>query len=410
VIAALALLLMAQADPQIEKVERLINVNRPLLWMPLKVTLTSASGFSGDVLVTSRFGFSIARGVSLKAGGREQILLPSLGPEEVVAGKTRVKVPGDVVRPEQIIVVDARLPYAGELVSTEKILYQKISAEDLQKTLPRGLLEAADLILVKEGPGTIAPTRADAEKAVASLTEPPAALEAVDRAIWTDAPQSGWVPAKRTWTVFFATTYAFAAFVALAVLAKRFPKFGLACVGGVALLGLAGYRAFPRGQLWVVGQAVVVAPPAGAGQEHRVWFLHAATEIPAAKVDFPRLVKPIFPVTGGTDDPFVLRVEDRGGSIEGLKLPPGRPACFGGGEVHPEPKEPEGQTGAVTVRDGEVQGTGPLGSEFKAWKRFVGRDGRFAMAGRTDRAAGLVQSADLADEHERPPIFIRKLR
>jgi hypothetical protein len=409
--AALALLLVLQGDPQIEKVERLVgNVNRPLLWMPLKVTLSSATDFSGDVLATSRFGFSVARRVVLKAGGREEILLPSIGAEEVVAGKTRFKLPGDFVRPDRIVLVDARLPYAGDLVSTEKILFQKIAAADLEKTLPRGLLEAADLVLVKEGLGTPAPTRADAEKAVASLTETPATLEVVDRFLWTDAPQTGWVPAKKTWTLFFATTYAFAAFVALAVLAKRFPKFGLACVGAVALLGLAGYRLFPRGQLWIVGQAVDVVPAAGAAVEHRVWFLQSVTDIPAAKIDFPRLVKPVFPAMGGADEPFVLRVDDRGSSVEDLRIPAGRPACFGGSELRAAGKEPEGQTGIVTVRDGAVEQSGPLGAEFNAWKRFVGRDGRFALAGRAGRAAGSIQAAELADEHDRPPIFIKRLK
>jgi len=409
--ASFALVLLLQADPQIEKVERLVgNVNRPLLWMPLKVTLTSASDFSGDVVATSRFGFSVARAVKIKAGGREEVLLPSIAAEEVIAGKTRFKLPGDVVNPDRIVLVDARLPYAGDLVSTEKVLYQRIAPGDLEKTLPRGLLEAADLVLVKEGAGTAAPTRGDAEKAVAAVQERPACLEAVDRGMWTQAPQAGWVPAKRTWALFFVTTYAFAAFVALAVVAKRFPKFGFACVGAVAALGIAGYGVFPRGQAWIVGQSAEVVPTAGEGREHRIWFLQCATEIPAAKVDFPRLVKPIFPTMGGTEDPFVLRVDDRGSSVEGLKILPGRPACFGGSEGWARAKDPEALTGAVVVKGGEVEGSGPLSDEFKAWRRFVGREGRFAVVGRSDRAAGLVQSADLADEHERPPIFIRTLK
>jgi hypothetical protein len=402
------LLALQSGDPKIEKVERLLgDVNRPLLWTPLKVTLTSASDFSGDLVARSRFGFSVARAVTLRAGNHETILLPALDPEEVVVGKATAKVPKDFVRPDRIVLVDARLPYAGDLVSTAQVLYQKISAEDLEKTLPRGLLEAADLVLVKEGPGSVAATREEAERAIAALKEHAPSLEAVDGPLWVHAPPSGWVPAKRTWTLFFATMYAFAAFVALAVVAKRFPKFGLACAGAVALLGIVGYWQFPRGQAWVVGQAVTVLPPAGAAQEQRTWFVHSAALIPAASFDFPRLVKPIFPTMAGTDDPFTLRVNDRGCSVEGLKLLPGRPACFGGGEgvAASEPSGPAALT--VLVKGGEAEGLAARSEEFQVWKRFVGREGRLTVAAGSDRPAARVKSADLADEHERPPIFIR---
>jgi hypothetical protein len=67
-------------------------------------------------------------------------------------------------------------------------------------------------------------------------------------------------------------------------------------------------------------------------------------------------------------------------------------------------------THVVTVRNGEVEGGGPVGEDFKAWRRFVGRDGRFGISGGADRPAARVMSADLADEHDRPPIFIRALK
>ena len=51
------------------------------------------------------------------------------------------------------------------------------------------------------------------------------------------------MPPKKDWALYFATVYAFSAFVALAVTARRFPKFGLACVGAVSVLGMAGYAA-----------------------------------------------------------------------------------------------------------------------------------------------------------------------
>src|SRR5262249_52392505 len=156
---------------------------------------------------------------------------------------------------------------------------------------------------------------------------------------------------------------------------------------------------------------VNVIPAVGPAQEHRIWFVQSAAEIAAANLDFPRLVKPIFPSIGGTEDPFTIRVDDRGSSVEGLKLRTGRAACFGGQEASAAVKEPEGLHGAVVVRAGEVEGNGPVSEDFKAWKRFVGRDGRFGLAGLNDMPSGRVRSPDhLADEHERPPIFIRKVK
>jgi hypothetical protein len=434
-IAALALLLALQGDPRIEKVERLVgNVNRPLLWTPLKVTLTSASDFSGDVVARSGFGFSVARGVKIKAGGSEVVLLPAIDPAEVAAGKSTYRMPRAFVRPDLIVLVDARLPYAGDLVTTEKILYQRIAPEDLEKTMSRGLLEAADLILVREpmGTGIVAATREEAEKAVAAAREHPPALEVVDRAIWPLAPQQSWVPTKKDWALYFVTVYAFAAFVALAVLAKRFPRFGLASVAGVAVLGIAGYWVFPRSQMWIVGQAVEVVPPAGEAREHRLWFLQSALEVTAAEINFPRLVKPVFASMAGTDDSFTIRVGEKGCAVEGLRLLPGRPACFGGAEpgaasLRLTDRVTRPLNGAVLASGARMrfigdlpagaavpadvgEGSVPPGTSFDAWKRFVGSDGLFGIVGRDERAAAHVKSSDLVDEHERPAIFIQRFK
>jgi len=102
-------------------------------------------------------------------------------------------------------------------------------------------------------------------------------------------------------------------------------------------------------------------------------------------------------------------VTDRGSSVEGLKLRPVRAACFGGvqGVAASEPSGSSALT--VVVKGGEPEGSAARSDEFATWKRFVGRDGRFTVAGGSDRAAGRVKCSDLADEHERPPIFIRTL-
>ncbi|HVR82879.1 MAG TPA: hypothetical protein VMU54_01125 [Planctomycetota bacterium] len=428
--AFLWMILALQIDPEIEKVERLAgDVNRPLLWSPLKVTVSSAAGFDGDLRARSEFGFQTVRRIRLAPGGRATIILPALDPTEVAAGKSVHKMARDFVRPDRVVLVDTRLPYAAELVSTSQVLYQKISPEDLQSTRSRGLLEIADLILTDGGPAT----KEDAEKAVAGLGEPPAALEAVDRTLWPLAPPEGWVPPKRDWALYFAVVYALSAFVALAVLARRFPRFGLACIGGVAILGMAGYGLlFPRHQAWAVCDQAEDVSPLGVTREHRVWFVNAATDLETV-VAFPRLVKPVFPTSGGTDDPFTLRVDERGCRVEGLKLGPNRSACFAGTQSRASTKPDLGKvtvalSDAVLVRDGRPRFLGDLAPGapipvtadgenpvhrspgYDAWSRFVGRDGLFGVLSQGGTPSHDLECPDLADEREGSTSLILRRR
>lgn len=431
--ALLVLLLALQSDPTIESVERIAgDVNRPLHWSPLKVTLRSAAGYRGDVVVRSDFNFSVARVVHLAPGGRATLLLAALDPKDVVAGSTTYKVPEPKVRADHVVLVDARLPYASDLATTPQTLVQRISVEDLEAARPRGLLDAADLILLKEsmgpGPGLVASTKDDAEKAIAALGDGPPTLEGVDRSLWSGAPREGWVPTKKNWTLYFATVYAFVAFVALAVLAKRFPKFGLACVAGVAALGMAGYGAvFPREQVWIVGQSATVVDPGGALQDLHVWFLNSPLEL-STKVGFPRLVKPVFSSTAGSNDPFTIRMGDRGCEVEGLKLGPSVSACFAGVEYPATSSDPaRALNDAVAVRGGRTRYLGdlPAGSlppttvdgealhhrspSYDVWARFVGKDGLLGLLGREETPARDVKAPDLADERDRPRVLIRRL-
>lgn len=422
---ALVLVLALQADPLIEKVERVAgDVNRPLLWTPLRVTVSSAAGYKGDVAARSGFGFQTVKEVQLAPGGRATVLLPAIDPREVVAGKTVHPMARDFARPDRVVLVDSRLPYAADLASTPLLLFQRISPEDLQALRPRGLLEVADLILTGE-------SREEADKAVAALGEPAQHLEAVDRNLWPLAPRGGWVPSKHSWTLFFAVVYAFSAFVALAVVARRFPKFGLACVAAVALLGIAGYALlFPRGQVWVVGERVEDVDADGDARELRVWFLNAATDLETS-VEFPLLVKPIFSSSGGTDDPFTIRVDEKGCRVEGLKLGPQKGSCFGGTETSastkPDPtRVPKALTDAVVVRGGQAKYVGdvPAGAPipadgaaaahrnpaYDAWSRFVGKDGIFGRLGRETTLSGELRFPEQADERERPRTRIQRLK
>ena len=426
---ALILVLALQADPLIEKVERVAgDVHRPLLWTPLRVTLSSAAGFRGDVVARSEFGFETATLVQLAAGGRATILLPALDPREVVARQTVHKMTRDFVRPDRLVLVDSRLPYAAELTSTPQILYQKISGEDLQALRPRGLLEVADLILTRDN----AATKEDAEQRIAGIGPRPERLEAVDRMIWPLAPRGGWVPAKKTWTVFFAVVYAFSSLVGLAVVARRFPKFGLVCVAAVAVLGMLGYAfIFPRRQVWVIGERVQDISPTGDAREHHVWFLNAAAAVETS-VEFPQLVKPIFTGSGGADDPFTLRVEEKGCRVEGLKLGP-QVACFGVTEAMAPVKvdlerSPASLRGTVLVRGGQARFLGDVAAGtplpatidvsdlshrspgYDGWSRFVGRDGLFGVEEGGLTVSQTLTCTDLADERERPRSRIQRLK
>lgn len=421
-IAAFVLLLALQADPAVEKVERVAgDVNRPLLWTPLRITLSSPAGYRGDVVVRSGFGFETAMEVRLAPGGRTTVLVPSLDPKEVVAGKTVHPLARDFVRPERVVLVDSSLPYASELTSTPQVLIQKLAPEDLQALRPQGLLEAADLILTKEN----AAARGTADQLLAAPLERPEGLEAVDRGIWATAPRDGWVPAKKTWALFFAVLYAFSAFVALAVLARRAPKFGLACVAGVAVLGIAGYGAlFPRNHLWVVCDRV--EEPA-ATLTHRVWFLNAASEL-TTQVEFPLLVKPIFASAAGTDDPYTLRVGWKGCRVEGLKLGVTRTACFGATESRSRASGRVALVDAVLVRGGRAKFLGDVAAEaplpgtvdgenaglrspaYAAWSRIVGKDALFGAGDQVAGASNELSSPDLADERVRRQFEIWRLK
>ncbi len=427
-IAALALALALQSDPQIEKVERLTgDVNRPLLWVPLKVTVSSAAGFDGDLSAASDFNFRTARRVALAPGGRATVLLPAIDPKEIVAGKTVYRMPRDFVRPDRVVLVDSRRPYASDLVSTPQVLYQKISPEDYEATWRRGLLEAGeqDLNLLE------VVTQEDLEKRVASIRESPEALEAVDRSLWLLAPHDGWMPSKKSWALYFAVVYAFAAFMALAVLARRFPKFGLACVAGVAVLGAAGSAAlFPRQQVWVVSERVDQVGLTGK-REIRLWFVNAAAEVETS-IQFPKLVKPVFASSAGTEDPFTIRIEDHGCRVEGLKVGPGRSACFASaGPFEPMPtSSADARTislrRVVLVRDGRAMylGDDPRGDwekaegespvhrspAYDAWGRFVGKNGVIGTEAGDPTATHDVVCPDLADERERPRTYIRRLK
>lgn len=361
-LAALALALLAQGDPRIEKVERLaVDIPRPLSWAPLAVTVASEKGWSGDLRIRSRFGFSVLRRIDVPARGFVREILPSLDPDRIEAGEAFARVPALEGRAELAVAVDARLPYADALESGPRARFVKVARADLARLLADGLLEGVDLLLLQDVAGldvglapawVVAPDRGAAEGALQAASRAPS-IGAVDAPVWTLAPSGGWVPAKRSRAVFFAGAYAFGAFALLALAARRGRK---AFAMGVATAGLAGacaYAAFfPRSQAWIEEVSVLVAPASGPSREHRIWFAGAATPS-SPKLVFPRTVKPIFPDSSGADRPFEIRLLDAGCEVDGLQLGPRQPACF------------------AALGPGEAGGPGALhGAGFRRADRF----------------------------------------
>ncbi len=444
--AILSAILLLQADPQIEKIERLAGgIRRPLLWSPLAVTVSSAAGFRGDLTARSALGFSVARRVEVAPGGRRRVILPAVDPVEVAAGGTRLSTPPERSGAEILVGVDSRLSCAEELTSTDRVLYRKIEAGDLAELLEGGLLEAFDLLLLagSEGLplgayGTVGTwvavrTREEAEAAVAALEDPGPRFEAVDvepQRLWELAPRGGWVPAKKTQALFFSVVYAFAAFVGLAAAARRGARAVMVAEAGVAVL-FAGlfFLVFPRGQLWVVEYSCEVVPAEGEAAEWRVWFAGAGAEA-RTEVIFPRLVKPVFPTSAGAEEPFTVRPEGKGCRVEGLKVPAGKAFCFvaGGGRT-PSMRAGEALPAplyrAAVVREGRVlsagdlpagapvppegEGDAPRDPEVAALAARFLSDG--CVLGRLDpgeRPARDVASPDLADARVRPRIIVMK--
>jgi hypothetical protein len=451
VIALLGFLLAgAGEDPRLERVERLAGeARRTTLWAPLALTISSASGFEGDVVARSSFGFLTARRVRVAAGGRARVLLPAIDPLEVRAAGASAPVPEASARPDLVVGVDVRLAFAGELASGERVLFRKFDPSDplAPELLRGGLLEAWDLLLLADasvlplGAGPewrVVSTREEAERIVGERAgRPPApTLPAVDRELWAHlAPRDGWVPAKRTFMTFFAAAYAVAAFAALPMAAWARPRWLLPAAGALAaLFGAAYLLVFPRGQLWVLEYRCEVAPGGeGDAAEWRVWF--AGSPVPRrTRVEFPRWVKPVLAHPGAVDRPFTVRFGDAGSSsVEDLELAGGVPAAFAGVEGRPRSVRVAGRlprplygasllrgnrnrrlgdlpagtdVAALSVREDEPA---PEDPDFRAFRRFIRWDALFGRLDRGDQAIGDVSSPDLADARRRPRFFIQRL-
>ncbi len=438
---ALLAFLLAQADPRIESVERLVgNANRPYLWSPLAVTLRSPSGFDGDLVAQSSLGVRVVRRVRVAPGGQERILLPAIDPRKVIAGGTTFELPGGLKSPDVVVLVDGRLPYAGQFVSDDRVLYAKIEVADLGALLAWGVLEACDLLLVKEAAGlplgsarswAAAPERSDAERAVAARVRTVEPVGLVDVDLWPLAPEGGWVPAKKERTILFAVLYAFVGFVTLAYVGRTAARWAPLSMAAVAALGVGVFLLFfPRGHLWVSESACEIVPAEGDAARLRLWFAGAAADL-TPTIDFPRVVKPVFARLADAEEPLTIRVLERGSRAEGFQLSAGRRACFAAVEGRAptmrlgRPTRPlygaSLRQGGVTKYLGDLEagaeilrpprgGTSPREAEERPWLRFLDGDGVCGWLERGDRAAGDVGSPDLADARGRPVFFIQRLK
>lgn len=439
---ALLAALLVQPDPRIESIERLVgHAYRPYLWAPLAVTVKSAAGFDGDLVAQSSLGLRFVRRIRVPANGSERVILPAIDPQKVAAGGTTVEVPRDLRGPDFLVLVDARLPYASSLVSDDRILYQRIEGADLDRLLGMGLLDACDLLLIREAAalplGSVrawaaAPSRADAEKAVAERLKPGEAVLLVDLKLWALAPEGGWVPAKKDRAILFSVLYAFASFVSLALVARRRATWAATAVGVVAALGVLSFLLFfPRKHLWVSESSCEIVPVEGDAARVRLWFAGAAADL-APTIDFPRVVKPVYPKLGDAEEPLTIRIHERGSSAEGFKLAAGRRACFAATEGRAPTMRALGRAPRplyrATLRSGGTDRSlgdlaagseipalppeerSPLEAEERPWLRFLEGDGLFGWLERGDRTAVDVGSPDLADGRCRPAFFMQRLK
>lgn len=441
------LLLLAAAladDPRITGVERLLGeIRRPWQWAPLAVTLASEAGFRGDLEVKCPNGFRVVREVDVPPGGRIREVLPSLDPQEVGAGASRVRVPSDPSPAELLVCVDARLPFGADLVSDDRILFRRIEPADLRRLLDQGLLEACDFLLLKDDAGlslggqphAVTPTLDEARGALKEGLRPDRnRIQWVDAAVWEGAPGDGWVPAKRNMGLFLAVIYGFAGFLALAWTARRRPELVPGAAAAVAVLGLGAFAfAYPRGQLWTNECGVEVVPREGDSVEWRLWFVGAAAPV-TTSVSFPRVVKPVLPDALASEPGVTLRILEPGCRIEALSLAAGRSLCFATSEsrvpafraldVLPAPLHR-----ATLLRNGRNRSLGDLAAgaavpeetpredepaprdpAFRPFRRFVQGDSLFGWLDAGERAATDVHSPELADARRRPRLLIQRLR
>lgn len=443
-----AVLAQAGEDPRIESVERLTGpAERPRLWCPLRITLSSARGFRGDLSVSGTYGVTVARAVEVAAGGRGAFLLPALDPLEVAAGETRQRVVQRGVVAEHLIGVDERLPYADALASGGGRVFRKLSREAFEELLPGGALEAFDALLLADAAGlplagfettgawAVAPAREGAEAFLAGLPPARPRVGAHDDRLAQLAPEGGWVPAKKNFLLFFVTVYVFAGFAALIGIGLRRPRAGVAVAGGTALAFMAIYAfAFPSGHLWITEYACEVASADGRAAEWRVWFVRAGADR-TVDLRFSRLVKPVFPAARGADVPFTIRAGGKGSIVEGLKLAPGSVACFAGVEERAAPSLralpslsaplyrasvllenrnrflgdlPAGATLPERVGEDEPAPREPDFTLFAS--RFVAGDSLFGWLARGEGPARDVHSPDVADQREKPRFFLQRLK
>lgn len=442
--AMLLVLLLAQAsDPRIVSVERLVgDARRPYHWAPLAVTVKSDAGFDGDLEARSSLGIRVVRRIRVPAGGVRRVQLPAIDPQRISAGGASTEAPGANRTPDRVVLVDARLSFASELASSEGVLVRTAALEDLTWLCAQGLLDACDLLLLKDASGlsvgsvrawSVVSTREEAEKAIAAPEAGGAPVLLVDPDLWTLAPEGGWVPAKKDWTLIFAALYAFAAFGALVFASRKGPRamtVAIAVVAGLGVLAFLGF--FPRKHLWVLERSCEAAPPAGEAAEVRLWFAGAGATL-APTLDFPRVVKPVYPRLSEAEEPLTLRIEEGGGCrVEEFTLPAGRKICFASVSGRAPSMRPEARPSrplyrAFARRSGQISllgdlaagaelpaggGASPPGedAEARVWLRLVEGD---ALIGRLEPRGGPskgVGSPDLADARQAAPLFLQRLK
>jgi hypothetical protein len=377
---ALILSLLALQDrPVIESIRSITGpVARSGCWFPLKVRVSSASAFEGQIAASADAGFEVTRPVRLAAGGSIDLLLPVVVLNSTAKVEVRLRRAGAELErrllPAQIemlgggrlVLLDKDHPEADTLRSQEYELPDETPVRfvvsdpaDWSEAAELGALESVDAVVVREevaldlsmtlwrtlGGAIVTQPRRDLGN---HLAKPGVFFGAVDNRIAGLVWKDPWIRTKRDAAILFFVVYAFGIFVVAFATWRRngSPATLVGGVAGVSLAFAAAYGAFfPKGDLSIVAwQAIVDAPEGGAAVT--VAEVRAGRPEPR-EIVFGRLVKPVSPTVAEAAGRLLELRLGEGGSCAARTTGVGGPLRFVWAER--APRVPAGPTAPLNT-------------------------------------------------------------
>ncbi|MBI2900738.1 MAG: hypothetical protein HYY17_11190 [Planctomycetes bacterium] len=426
---ALIVLLMQEA-PVIERAELLTGgAFRPGHWTPLEVRVRGAEALAGELVVRTDAGIAVVKAV--EAGlGRPDPVVPVLA--------LAIDAPLEVLfrRDGQILARYRRRSLGRGLYQSDRLILARGTPPDERTVLFD--LKGAELEWL-EGVDAVVGTAPEGYAAMGGIVaaDLPDALrgieargkfetrwfEPVDAPLCRLAPQEPWVESKRRATLWFVGIYLAAGVAALSLLARR-ARWAWVAVLALSAAGVAAFFAlFPRGTVAISRRSCEI-PSARLD----VYFVRR-TKPGACDVEFPGLVKPVYPsFQAATLDRAELHVGKGTSRIAGLSLAADEWrlfTCVAPAPTVPVEIAPDGATLARRLFDAGVvdgsrvtrlgDGGGPPAgaaepedATYRYFRRKLMRTPRFAYGwtSRSSRAASGVATPDLAELRELPGLVL----